>query len=911
MKDDYARMPKARVAIDFKVWIARLVKVFPEWQLGSMWRRLIQFILTTMIRFIFGVVVGCFGPPAIANPGATVESNGPIALLTIDDVLSLQRVDQTLISPDGAWIAVVVQRPAQGGEVFGRNAYEIDPSRSDIILFSTATGKRKNLTAGAKHAAGYWCVAWSPDSRRLAMLSTEPEGKEPRGGSNVHVYVWDRAADHLARAMPDAVPTQMRYGGPYEKMDLRGGADGAESLHQCSGHEESAPYLWLDENHLLAATLPPGEVSALLDVYSRPSTTSEADAAALKWGKSSTGRAVRSGAARDTHEALARSAIVKAIDVRHREARTLAVIPRYPYRGALTISVSPDRQRLAVLATTGAVRPEDGKTLPNAYDDMWTVERRLGFVDLAGSRGVEWVDPSAQVRSPLALHEWSPDGARVVISGRPGPFTAETSFAVIPATGGVSQVIEGPVGRAPAMLTSAYAHPVFWSDDSTLLAQTAPGVGAGDTGWVLLHGSENNEWSKTNLDLAGATIRRARDGHLLVLTSKELLRLRSSDGAQTMLARFDDPHFLAWPTSPGVTVDRLLIGREVDGKTYFRTVNTEGSLTDEVAIEGDEIVDAALPQDVLVVSERGATGTRLREVNLATDGVRTLLSVNGFMKQVKWGEKRLIQFTGHDGRMLNGAAILPPGYRAGQRYPTLLWVYLGYEVGSLENDFFLDPGMPGVYNLELYAARGYVVLIPSLPLDAKAKPGDLFSSMTKDVIAAADRLIELGIADPDRLGVFGQSRGGYTVMGLLTQTDRFKAGVSMAGISDLDSYFGEFDPLAFGTEGIAHEKSDNWEQVSQFGLNAPPYIDPADYALVSPLTYVANVRTPLLLIHGDLDMRGPPSQSERFFYALYSQGRTAELVRYGGESHSLAQSPANIRDIYARTVAWFDRFLVK
>jgi dipeptidyl aminopeptidase/acylaminoacyl peptidase len=147
------------------------------------------------------------------------------------------------------------------------------------------------------------------------------------------------------------------------------------------------------------------------------------------------------------------------------------------------------------------------------------------------------------------------------------------------------------------------------------------------------------------------------------------------------------------------------------------------------------------------------------------------------------------------------------------------------------------------------------------------------------------------------------------VYALVGQTNRFKAAVTMAGLTDLTSLVGEFDPTARGYAGIEHEKSDNWAETGQFGEPAPPWIDAAGYGRNSPLSYVANVTTPLLMIHGEFDIRGPQTQAEQFFYALYAQGKTARLLRYGGESHNLAQSPANIRDAFANVIAWFDRYL--
>ena len=86
------------------------------------------------------------------------------------------------------WLPLCSGPPMQG-EVYVRTAYEVDPSRADIWLVSSRSGERRLLTQGSAQAAGYWCPSWSPDGRRLAMLSTMPEGKEPRGGDNVRLYV--------------------------------------------------------------------------------------------------------------------------------------------------------------------------------------------------------------------------------------------------------------------------------------------------------------------------------------------------------------------------------------------------------------------------------------------------------------------------------------------------------------------------------------------------------------------------------------------------------------------------------------------------------------------------------------------------------------------------------------------------
>ena len=157
----------------------------------------------------------------------------------------------------------------------------------------------------------------------------------------------------------------------------------------------------------------------------------------------------------------------------------------------------------------------------------------------------------------------------------------------------------------------------------------------------------------------------------------------------------------------------------------------------------------------------------------------------------------------------------------------------------------------------------------------------------------------------------GQSYGGYSVMGLVTQTNRFKAGVALAGISDLTGFYYSFDPTARGYAGIEHEKSGNpaIAEVGGAGLAVPPYYDQWLYWRGSPISHVDRIETPLLLIHGEFDVRGSMAQSENLFSALQRQGKPARLLRYWGENHALATSPANVRSVFEETVGWFDRHL--
>lgn len=705
--------------------------------------------------------------------------------LTITDVLDTVSIERATTSPDGEWVAAVVQRPARQGEVFGRTSYEVDPSRNDVWLISTRTGERRNVTQGQERAAGFWCATWSPTGDKLAMLSTRPEGAEPRGGDNVHLYVWDRVSDKIRRLTEAPVMTQTRYSS-LNKLDLRGGAGNSRAPHNCQNGigMENSPFAWVDDDHLLTVTLPTGQVSALIDENGRPFDQAATTRAALREGVTPTITAAGSGAERISDKDHAFRAIIRIVNADTRAASILGEVPAYPFEGSLTLSVSPNGRQIAVLAPRGAIPPTRNLRIPK-FDGEWMMEKQLGFITLSGAGKVRWLTPPEVARYPLELMDWAPDSRAV-------------SF------------------RARARLE--------------------------DTSAALFAA-----------DVAAA------------------IRPASPDAA-------------AQP-------DR----------------NVDPSSASAALPEGAELLEAR--DDAILWREATKTGLHLGRTSLPDGKSTRLLTVDTHLASVDWGETRLVDYMGAGGQSLKAAVLLPPGYREGLRYPVITWVYQGYIVRT-DDEFVFDPYMPGIHNLRLYAARGYVVLVPSIPSHRIMPGNDPNADLVGNVLPAVDKLIALGIADPERLGLWGHSFGGHSVYTLVTQTNRFKAAVALSGLTDIAQAHGQFDPTARGYPGIEHEKSKNWTIFeSGRGFGGPPYEDRGHYWNNSPIAHVDRVETPLLVIHGEFDIRGGPAQAETFFHALYRQGKTARLLRYWGESHSLAQSPANIRDIVRETLDWFDRYL--
>ena len=199
---------------------------------------------------------------------------------------------------------------------------------------------------------------------------------------------------------------------------------------------------------------------------------------------------------------------------------------------------------------------------------------------------------------------------------------------------------------------------------------------------------------------------------------------------------------------------------------------------------------------------------------------------------------------------------------------------------------------------QLLATAGYVVFYPNVRGSTGygydfmvLNRGDWGGGDFRDVMAAADDLVRRGIADPERLGIAGWSYGGYMSQWAITQTNRFKAAVSGAGLADLAAEFGTED----------HPSYDEWF----YGL---PYEKLDAFVRSSPITYIKRARTPTLILQGDADVIDPRGQSQQLYRGLKRYGVETELVLYPREGHGLKEEK-HLVDRLNRIVAWFDKYM--
>jgi len=204
-------------------------------------------------------------------------------------------------------------------------------------------------------------------------------------------------------------------------------------------------------------------------------------------------------------------------------------------------------------------------------------------------------------------------------------------------------------------------------------------------------------------------------------------------------------------------------------------------------------------------------------------------------------------------------------------------------------------------DIQNMAMHGYTVIYTN-PRDstgygeefAGVIEGDWGSRDYQDLMEAVDYVLETyPYIDHDRLGVTGGSFGGFMTNWIITHTDRFKAAVTTMSISNWHSQIGTGD-VSWGHSGIGNYRE--------------PWEIPEKYLKHSPLTYIENVTTPVLMMAGEYDLRCPVSQSDQLFYALKRLKKTVEYLRFKDENHGLTKY-SNRKYRSKHILRWFEKYL--
>jgi dipeptidyl aminopeptidase/acylaminoacyl peptidase len=305
-------------------------------------------------------------------------------------------------------------------------------------------------------------------------------------------------------------------------------------------------------------------------------------------------------------------------------------------------------------------------------------------------------------------------------------------------------------------------------------------------------------------------------------------------------------------------------------------------------------VDQAEEAGKLVYTKQ--TGDTLPEIYLADlrgTNEKKLTDFNSQLEDYRIAKQEVITWNSKDGTSVEGLLVYPLDYSSGSRSPLIVSPHGGPH-GRVTDRF------NGEY--QVWASKGYAVLSPNFRGSSGygaefdvANKKDIGFGDYEDVMSGVDKVIEMGIADPDRMGVQGGSYGGYMTNWIITHTDRFRGAVSKYGLWNLLTDW-------------SNSNNPRWE----LNYLEAYYWDDMDLWLKhSPGTYVKNVTTPVLILHGDADPNTELANSREMYQALHNLGKTVELVIYPREDHGISGEPNHILDRQKRVVDWFAKYVLQ
>ncbi len=269
--------------------------------------------------------------------------------------------------------------------------------------------------------------------------------------------------------------------------------------------------------------------------------------------------------------------------------------------------------------------------------------------------------------------------------------------------------------------------------------------------------------------------------------------------------------------------------------------------------------------------------------------------LNPHLNNLQFGEVRLIESETEQGERLRGVLMLPANYEEGKQYPLVTWVYPG--IASYIYSFGFDDY---IMNFQLLAARGFAVL----GVDVPSRHSKSLRDLPGHVLPAVDKVIEMGIADADRLGITGYGSGGYRTVGLITQTDRFKAAVSGGGFYNLTRIYGDLTKQG-SSRGI------NWiESKNHMDIGGSLWEKRERYIDNSPLFHLDKIETPVLIYCGEGYDGFDYTQSGEIFSGLRRLDKKATFAWYRGEGHLVRYwHPEHRADCWERIINWFEKHL--
>jgi len=271
-------------------------------------------------------------------------------------------------------------------------------------------------------------------------------------------------------------------------------------------------------------------------------------------------------------------------------------------------------------------------------------------------------------------------------------------------------------------------------------------------------------------------------------------------------------------------------------------------------------------------------------------------NANPQQSEFRWGTAELVSWTALSGETLQGILYKPEGFDPEEHYPMMVYFYERYS-DRLHNYTTPRPSRSSI-NFAHYVSRGYLVFVPDIPYRI-GYPGE---SALHAIVPGVSSLIDRGFVDRERIGVQGHSWGGYQVAYMITETDLFRCAESGAPVVNMFSAYGGIRWGSGMSRMFQYERTQ-----SRIGGTIWEY--PMRYYENSPLFFTDKINTPVLILHNDADTAVPWYQGIEWFVALRRLGKPAWLLNYNGEPHGLRKWQ-NKMDFTRRMQQFFDYYLM-
>ncbi len=529
--------------------------------------------------------------------------------------------------------------------------------------------------------------------------------------------------------------------------------------------------------------------------------------------------------------------------------------------GVASFVWSNDGKRIAYVAQAPLTEAEEKKQKDK--DDAQVVDAgfrfsRLWVIEVGAASGTERPAAKEIVKNDWVISDpqLSPDGRRISFTAHPTPKADDGSLGDV-------YIANADGTGAPRKLyeNSGPDSGARWSPDGKWISfnsRDAKNGTIGFPGLYIISAEGGAPRAVTpNFDRSVSPAFWSPDGATIYFTS-----------VQRTTA-----HIFSVPTSGG-EVKAVSAGDAVIGGASFSRNAGKVAFTR---------TDIQTPADVYVSSLASYNPTKLTDHNPQ-------------MKEIALGRGEVIRWKSKDGMEIEGVLVYPVNYEVGKRYPTLANIH-GGPSGVWTVGF---PGNHGTY-AHVWAGRGWAVFLPNVRGSSGygekfllANYRDWGGGDYQDIQTGLDDLVRRGIADPDRVGQAGWSYGGYMTAWTLTQTNRFKAVMVGAGLTNMFSMY----------------STNDLQRVLESYFGAQPWDDlEAYWTKTSAMAHIKKAKTPTLILHGAQDLRVPVGQAQELYMGLKKNGVPVQLVFFPREGHGL-QEPRHQLDKMKREYAHFSKYVL-